>query len=146
MRVIGILLIVVALAIAVVPAFNNCSSQGMAITLPNGKTVPMKCFWTSKAALAVGIPLALTGLLLVFAKRKETQRFLAIIAGVLSAFAAALPTALIGVCSMESLCVTVLRPTMILAGVLGIGLAIAAFVMAKDAEDSGPATIEGTPA
>jgi len=146
MRTIGILLIVVALAIAVVPVFNNCAYQGKAIALPNGKTVAMKCLWTSRAGLVVGASLGVVGLLLALSKRRETRMFLSIVAGVLSAFAALLPTSIIGVCAMNTLCVTVLRPTMILAGLLGMALAIAAFVIALRSEDALPMTMEGTPA
>lgn len=147
MRIIGILLIVVALAIAIVPAFTNCSAEGFAIELPGGKTVPMKCHWTAQASIVVGVTLGIVGLLLAISKRRESRLFLSVTAGVLSAFAALLPTTLIGVCSMNKLCSNVEKPTLLLAGIVGVALSVAAFVMALRSEDvTPPAPTEGTPA
>ncbi len=145
MRVIGILLIVVALAIAIVPSFTNCSSQGLAIQLPGGKTVPMKCYWTAQASLPVGISLGVVGLLLALSKRRETQLFLSITAGVISAFAALLPTSLIGVCAMQKLCETVERPTLMFAGLIGVGLSIAGIVIALRRSDDSASGDQSTP-
>src|SRR4030042_6212239 len=98
MKAIGSLLIVLALVAAVVPQFSDCESQGRALTLQNGKTVAMKCHWTSEASLAVALPLFLVGGLAYFGKRKETLRALGLLGLVLGAFLIALPTVLIGVC------------------------------------------------
>jgi hypothetical protein len=60
----GITLVILALAIAIVPAFTDCQSQGKSISLANGKTVPMKCHWTGVAEIAVGVPLVGVGLMI----------------------------------------------------------------------------------
>jgi hypothetical protein len=59
----GIALVVVAIAIAVVPHFTDCLSQGHLVTLANGATQPMKCYWPAQAEIAVGIPFAGVGIL-----------------------------------------------------------------------------------
>ena len=121
MKAIGSLLIVLALVAAVVPQFSDCESQGRALTLENGKTVAMKCHWTSEASLAVALPLFLVGGLAYFGKRKETLRALGLLGLVLGAFLIALPTVLIGVCSVpEMICNSIMRPTLIFTGALSV--------------------------
>jgi hypothetical protein len=52
----GITLIVIALAIAIIPAFTDCQSQGRSLALANGGTTAMKCHWTAQAEIASGVP------------------------------------------------------------------------------------------
>jgi hypothetical protein len=134
---VGVLLVVLALLVGLVPAFYNCSADGKSLTLANGRTVPMKCFWTARASIAVAVPLGITGLGLLLARRRETQRALGVVAAALGMFAVLLPTALIGVCqAMGSGCNEVTRPVLILAGGLAIlgGAAVVAFAR----EEIGP--------
>lgn len=141
MKIVGIAIIVIAVLIAVIPYFNNCSDEGDAIKLPSGKIIPMKCFWTSRASLIVGIPMAFAGLFIALSRKKETWRALAGIVALLSAFAVLLPTQLIGVCadmSKEPLCLLVMKPSLIGLGVLGIVAALAVYVLAGRGSDSGP--------
>ena len=35
-----------ALVIGIVPFLTDCQSQGRALTLQTGRTIPMKCHWT----------------------------------------------------------------------------------------------------
>ncbi len=135
MKVIAGVIIVLALVSAVVPQLTNCASQGRALTLENGKTVPMKCFWTAEAALATAVPLTLLGGLMFFNKRKETQRALAVLGLALGGFLILLPTALIGVCAMpEMLCNSVMRPTMIFSGIITMVASGIAFALAFKGE------------
>lgn len=126
MKVIGIALVVVAVVAAVVPAFTNCSSEGLFITTMDGRQIDMKCFWTSRASIPVGIALAASGAMLTFSKRKETRRVLGVIGIILGATLIALPTELIGVCAMDKLCLNVMKPSMMLLGAVGIALSAAA--------------------
>jgi hypothetical protein len=135
MKAVGIGIIVIALLIIAVPSFNNCTYEGKSIALPSGKTLDMKCLWTSRASLIAGVTLALVGLLLALSKQKETRRALAVIGAVVSALAISLPTTLIGVCAMDSLCVNVMKPSLIGLGMLGIGLSVTAFVLAGRGTD-----------
>ena len=138
MKAIGIALLVVGLVVAVLPVFNTCSYDGKAITLPNGKTVEMKCLWTARASLVTGVTLAFVGLFLALSKRRESRLMLSVIAALLSAFAISLPTALIGVCKMDANCVNVMKPSLIAAGALGVLLSVVALVLAWRQSDETP--------
>jgi len=135
MRVLGLLLVVVALVAGIVPALNNCSSDGALLTLTNGKQVPMKCYWTAQASIAAALPLGLLGLALAFSRRKETQRALAIVAAGLGVTILALPMYLIGTCaSYEMICNLVLKPTMLGLGILTIVIAGVVFYLSRGSE------------
>jgi hypothetical protein len=135
MKVIGTILIILALVAAVVPQFTDCQSQGKVLTLANGKTVSMKCHWTAEASTATAVPLALMGGLVIFSKRKETLRALSILGLAFGAFLILLPTALIGVCaSPEMICNAVMKPTLILSGILTMVLSTAILVLAGRGE------------
>jgi hypothetical protein len=123
----GITLIVLALAIAIVPTFTDCQSQGKAITLPNGTTTPMKCHWTGVAEIATGVPLLAVGAMMTASRRKGNLRILGGMGGILGVFAILLPTQLIGVCQTSMLCHTAMQPSLVVLGSLAIvssGMAI----------------------
>lgn len=124
MKVIGSLILILALVAAVVPQFTDCEASGRApLELKNGKTVPMKCAWTSQASLATAVPLFILGGLVFSSKRKETLRALSILGLAGGLFLILLPTALIGVCaSPDMICNSVMKPTLILTGILTMGL------------------------
>ncbi len=120
-KVLGGLIILMALVLAVVPAFTDCQSQGKSLTTTTGKTVPMKCHWTGIAEIGVAVPLALVGVLTATSKRKETLRSLAAFGVALGALGILFPTYLIGVCASNMmLCNMIMRPTLILGGALAI--------------------------
>ena len=60
-KIIAVVILVLALVVILVPQFTNCSAEGRTLTLQNGKTVAMKCTWSAKAELALGIPLLAVG-------------------------------------------------------------------------------------
>jgi hypothetical protein len=123
MKIAAVLMIALALVIGIVPQFTDCESDGRALTLADGRQIPMKCHWTARAETAVAAPLGLTGLLLAFSKRKETQRMLLIVGAVMGVFVILLPTALIGVCgNPEMICNAIMKPTLILTGGLVTGI------------------------
>jgi hypothetical protein len=139
MKVIGVILIVLALAIAIVPLFTDCQSQGRSIALPNGKTVPMKCHWTGRAELLLAGPLAAVGILMIVGRRKETMRALSIVGIVLGIGVILVPVYLIGVCaSNEMLCNLIMKPSLILTGALVIVASVVALVMAGREGPDGP--------
>lgn len=118
-KVVAAALVALALVLGVVPQLTDCQSRGHAITLPSGKTIPMKCHWTATAELAVAAPLLAVGVLLALSRRRESRRALAALGLVEGVLAVLLPTALIGVCpNPEMLCSSVMKPTLVLAGVL----------------------------
>ena len=91
-------------------------------TVATDTIVPkMKCLWSARGGLAVGLTLAVAGGLLFFARRKETRRALSVLAACLGLSATLLPTALIGTCgSSAAVCNTTMKPVMLVAG--GIAL------------------------
>lgn len=139
MKVLGSIILILALVAAVVPQFTDCQAAGRPpLELKNGKTVPMKCHWTSEASLATAGPLFLLGGLIFTSKRKETLRALSVLGLAGGLFLILLPTALIGVCaSPEMICNSVMKPTLILTGILTMG--ISGLVLANNIKPETPA-------
>jgi hypothetical protein len=128
-KVTGILIVALALVIGILPQFTDCLSQGKAIALPNGKTMPMKCHWTSQAELALAAPLLALGGLVTVNRRREALRSLAVLGIVLGALVILVPSTLIGVCgSADMLCNMVERPALIFAGILVVAISVGALV------------------
>jgi hypothetical protein len=121
LKVMGIILILVALIVCIVPQFTDCYSQGLQIDLGDGKLIPMKCHWTAFGEIAAGIPLLVTGILILVSRRKETFFALSILALIINALIILLPTQLIGVCAMPThTCVTEMKPVLLISGVVGL--------------------------
>jgi hypothetical protein len=136
MKTVGGVFVVLSLLIAAVPQFTNCQADGRTLTLASGKEIPMKCYWTARAELALGLPLVVTGALIFASRRKETLRTLGIIGAGLGIPAILLPTWLIGVCmNPDMICVSTMRPALILLGsvvtLLGVGTVVYS-VVGKD--------------
>ncbi len=130
MKTLGVLIMVLAVLIGVVPQFFNCLHDGKMVTLATGAKIPMKCFWTAMAAIATAVPLFGVGLLQLFSRQKETRRSLGMLGGLLGAVAVALPTVLIGVCNHpDASCNLVMQPAMIFLGVLVIALSLIGTLM-----------------
>jgi hypothetical protein len=149
MKVLAMLIVIAGLVTATAPQYTNCEAQGG--TMPTATTVgagvalssittmasmqtslaativpKMKCLWSARGALAVGVSLAVAGALLFFARRKETRRALGIVGALLGLSAILLPTTLIGTCASDgAVCNTTMKPIMLVAG----GLAVAASVI-----------------
>ena len=135
MKTAGAILIILALAVAIVPRFTDCQSQGKAIVLSDGKTIPMKCHWTGVAELATAGPLAVLGGIMTVSRHKQTLRALAILGIVLGIFVILLPAQLIGVCaSAEMLCNMVMRPSLMFAGVLVVATSVVVLLAARGPE------------
>jgi hypothetical protein len=131
----GVFIIVMALAIAIVPSFTDCSSQGKFMTLMSGMKAPMVCHWTAQAAIATGVPLVAVGAIMTTARRKSSLFALSIMGTVLGIFAILLPTSLIGVCTnMTSLCNTTMKPAMMVLGGLTIAGSLGGMVLMRKAK------------
>lgn len=123
----GILMIVLALVIAIVPLFTDCLANGKTLTTADGRSVPMKCHWTAIAEIGLAIPLALVGIFNFRSKRKETFNMLNIIGLALGALVVLFPTVLIGVCANAMMpCNMIEKPTLILSGILVMGASLVA--------------------
>jgi len=143
MKIIGAILVVLALAVAIVPQYTDCLSQGLAITMPSGATMPMKCHWTRQAELATAGPLAAVGVLMGLSKRKRTIRALGIVGIVVGVFVILLPSTLIGVCAGDQMiCNMVMRPSLTLGGILVIVTSVIALLASRGPDDE-PLVIEG---
>lgn len=143
MKILGTLLIVMALVIGIVPQFTDCQSQGKALTLENGRTIPMKCHWTGEAELAAAGPMLVLGGLIAFNRRKVALRSLALIGLVVGIFAVLLPTALIGVCANpDMLCNSVMKPTLIFSGTVASAASVAVFLLARKETVQMPVVVE----
>jgi len=133
----GILLVVLALAVAVIPQFSNCYAQGGALVLQSGKTVPMKCYWTARAEIAAAVPLLLAGVLLVVSRGREAARSLSILGVVGGGVVLALPAYLIGVCTTTTMiCYTVMSPALRALGSAIIATSVAGLMAAQRSTDS----------
>jgi hypothetical protein len=119
-RLLGIFLAILAINIAIIPQFNNCSYDGKSLTLNSGKTVPMKCLWTARAELATGASLLAVGAMITVNRRKESLRNLSVMSIVLGIVVILLPTYLIGVCQSKMDCNIVMRPAMLGLGSLAV--------------------------
>lgn len=133
MKTVGIVLIVLAAVVGIVPQFSDCLAQGSAIDLPNGNTIPMRCHWTRMAEVAVAFPLGVTGSLVALNRRRQSKRALLQVGLALGLATILIPTHLIGVCASDDMiCNMVMKPTLILAGVLVIGTSLAGLVYLRD--------------
>jgi hypothetical protein len=117
-KVLGITLIVLAIALAVVPHYTDCQSQGSLITLANGNTIPMKCHWTGIAEIGVAAPLiAVGGMVTAFRKKKQNLMTFGVLGIVLAAVALSLPTFMIGTCAAPNhFCNTAMKPAILVLG------------------------------
>jgi len=130
MKVIAAIFIISAMVIGIVPQFTDCESQGRAIELGNGKTVPMKCHWSAQAEIPLAVTLLAVGVLMWIKNSKESRLILSILGIVLGVFVILIPTYLFGVCaSFEMLCNSLMKPILIffgtvttIASVIGLGL------------------------
>lgn len=132
----GIVLIVVALAMAVVPNFTDCESQGGMITLANGKLISMKCHWAGRAEIPVGLSLLVVGGMMAFNRRRVSLVNLSVLGIILSGFALAVPTFLIGTCTTPTMvCNTVMKPALLSLGGVGMVTSIGAVFAAWNKKD-----------
>ena len=140
MKVIGALLVGLALIIGIVPQFTDCLAQGRAIELPNGNALPMRCHWTRQAEVAVALPLGIVGLLVLLTRRRHTLRALLIVAIALGLAAILLPTVLIGVCASDDMiCSMLMKPTLLMAGMLAAGTGLIGLVYLRGEAQAFPA-------
>jgi hypothetical protein len=136
----GILLIVLALVIAIVPILTDCLANGRTLETADGRAVPMKCHWTAIAEIGLAVPLLLVGIFDITSKRRETFRTLNLIGMALGALVIAFPTVLIGVCANKMMpCNMIELPTLILSGILVVSASLVTLVSTRNFIEPVPA-------
>ncbi len=130
LKILAVILVILALVTIIVPQFTNCADDGRMLTLESGKQIPMKCLWSARAELALGIPLLVLGILMLLARLKETIRSLSVLGVVLGILIILVPTSIIGVCANPDMdCLSIMKPLMIVVGILTILVSLAALVL-----------------
>ena len=114
MKVLGVVLIVLALFAAIFPQFYTCEAHGFAIELPKG-TIPMRCLYAAHAMTALGIMVAIMGGGLLYFKEKGPRTILSILGIVGGLFilltVTRAPAVGIGICVNPDMpCVIYMRP------------------------------------
>jgi hypothetical protein len=138
MKASGLLLIVMALVLGLVPLVSDCESAGQSMTLANGAQAPMRCHWTGRAELAVAVPMMAVGGMMLTSKEQRGVRILSVMGIVLASFAILLPTVLIGVCSNPAmLCNTLMKPALILGGTVAAATSLYTLLLTFSHEASG---------
>ena len=135
-KVLGIIIMALAIAIAVIPVFSDCQSQGKYLTTSTGAQVSMKCHWTGVAEIAVGVPLLALGALIAVSRRKSNLFQLGIMGIILGVFVILLPNKLIGVCSTPTMiCHTFMNPSLTILGSLAIIISLITLLLARKLKD-----------
>lgn len=111
-RITGIVIAVLGLLTALIPTviFKVCAAmEGMV----------MKCHWTSRTEVAIGVATVVLGLLIVLAKEKAASSAYAVASAVNGVLVILVPSVVIGVCgSADMPCNSGTRPALIIAGSL----------------------------
>jgi hypothetical protein len=133
--VLGVVMILAALALAIAPAFTDCESQGKMLTTADGRSVSMKCHWAGITEVAAAIPLGIAGIYALRSRRKETIRFAAIIGMAAGATAILVPTVLIGTCANPMMaCNLMMKPILLASAIVAIAASVALFFVAREPE------------
>lgn len=114
MKVVGVVLLVLALFAAIFPQFYTCEAHGFAIEVPMG-TIPMRCLYAAHAMTSLGIMVAIIAGGLLFFKEKATRTILSILGIVGGLFilltVTRAPLVGIGICVNPDMpCVIYMRP------------------------------------
>ena len=167
-KVLAVLIMIMGLVIIIVPQFTNCESGkdhpatinmqsgvagaveyasmgGMSTSASESTSVPyrmMKCFWSARAEIVAGVPLIALGILLFFARRKETIRVIGILTVLLGVLTVVIPTQLVGTCANTAMvCNTEMKPALLVAGGITVALGVAVLVLGEMRRPSGGAEI-----
>jgi len=117
--IVGTLFIILGLLISLGPStiFAVCGP------MDDGKF--MKCHWTARAELGIGLGIVLLAVLSIVFASKEVRTGLLLGIATLSSNSILIPTALIGVCGGEHMqCNALTRPVLLVIGVISIVIAL----------------------
>jgi hypothetical protein len=133
-RFLGISLAIFGIALAAVPFFTDCASQGHFMTSATGIQMPMRCYGNRIPELAIGAGLFGVGMVTSFFKFKSKVPFfsLSILAVLLGGAGILMPTSFIGTCPNPVMfCNAVMKPSIITVGSLGIIGGLAGLVLTR---------------
>lgn len=119
----GIVITVFGLLITIGPQtfWHVCRSDG---------DMRMPCFYTARAELAIGIGIAILGIVFALSKSQKAKQALSIAVGLSGIYAFIVPNWLIGVCGAEHMhCHAVTKPAVSLVSIALIVLAIVSYVV-----------------
>lgn len=112
----GVLFILAGMLLAAVPHVLLPVCSGL-VNTASGGTVPMKCFWTARAELGVGVLMVFGGVLYCLCRDTGVRLGIAAVTAGAALLAVALPTVLIGVCTTETMpCRMGTLPALVLVG------------------------------
>ena len=90
------------------------------------------------AEIVVGVPLIASGILLFFARRRETTRALGVITAVLGVLTILIPTSIVGTCVNDQMvCNREMKPTLLIAGGITVALGLAVLVVGEMKREHG---------
>lgn len=116
-------------------SMGGMETSGEGATAGASTSVPyrmMKCFWSARAEIMTGVPLVVLGVLLLFARRKETIRVIGIMTLVLGVLTILIPTTVVGTCVNPAMvCNTEMKPTLLVAGGITVALGVAVLVLGE---------------
>ncbi|MFV0412881.1 MAG: DUF4418 family protein, partial [Oscillospiraceae bacterium] len=118
----GIAVAVLGLLIALVPVciFPTCIKT---IETAAGGTTPMKCFWSGRAEIGIGLLILCGGVLLSLSKSSFTRQGISIMTALTGVLGILIPTLLIGGCEMATMaCRIATFPALIVANALTIAV------------------------
>ena len=134
-KLLGVVMLLMALVLAIAPVFTDCESQGKMLTTADARTVSMKCHWAGVAEVAAAVPLGIAGIYALRSRRRETTRFAGLIGATSGLMAILLPTVLIGTCmNSMMICNMLMRPILLASGIIAIVASIALIVLAREPE------------
>ena len=98
--------------------FHVCADS---IALPSGKSIPMRCFYTGRVEVGLGIALMLLGLFLGIFRSKGIRFGLCLAGLFFSLLILAVPTMLVGVCQNPTMaCQIGTLPALMVLGGFGV--------------------------
>jgi uncharacterized membrane protein len=120
----GIIAIALGVLVALIPKviFPVCTNM---IELTNGKTLFMKCHWTGRVEILVGILIVFDGILLIVFKKHETRIALSIMLLIFGLTTFLIPTVVIGMCETVTMkCRVGTEPALIVMSVIIMAVGI----------------------
>ncbi len=105
--------------------FPVCQYKGMMIEVKKGGFAPMKCTYTARAEIILGILTIVIALMLMIARESESRRLLNILFLILGVLVILVPTWIIGICMSPTMpCRYGTLPFLELMGGLIIGVTL----------------------